>query len=416
MGGGGAMNIFESLAVALTALRANLLRSILTTLGIVIGVASVIILVALGNGATREVDKQINSLGTSMLVVFPDAMRVAGRSSGAGTAIPLSEADLQAVKDKVIGVTAISGQLDESGPVVRGNQNWTTLLSGVHEDYTTVRDWPVTSGRVLTAQDVRAGARVVLIGQTVIKQLFPGEDPVGAQIRIKNVPFEIVGVLATKGQSSMGRDQDDVMLIPITTARNRIVGKSDIQVEQVGRIYVKIDSSLNLKEAQEDIETLLRQRRKAGAGTEDNFSVRNLAEFMRARTEVLSTLSYLLGSTSAISLIVGGIGIMNIMLVSVTERTREIGLRMAVGGRRKDILTQFLVEAVALCLFGGLIGIALGVGLAAAIAYGANWPVLVSPSVLALALSAAAATGIIFGFFPAQRAARLNPIDALRSE
>jgi putative ABC transport system permease protein len=410
------MKLWESLVVALTALRANLLRSILTTLGIVIGVASVIILVAVGNGATREVDRQINSLGTSMLVVFPDSMRIAGRSSGAGTATPLSESDLAAIREKAVGVSAISGQLDESGPMVRGNLNWTTVLSGVHADYTTVRDWPVSSGRTLNAQDIRAGARVAVIGQTVVKQLFAGEDPVGAQVRIKNVPFEIVGVLASKGQSSMGRDQDDVALLPITTARNRIVGKSDIQAEQVGRIYVKIESGVDLKDAQEEIETLLRQRRKAGSNSEDNFAVRNLAEFMKARTEVLSTLSYLLGSTSAISLIVGGIGIMNIMLVSVTERTREIGLRMAVGGRRRDILLQFLVEAVALCLLGGLIGVGLGIGIAALIAYVASWPVAISPSVLALALAAAAGTGIIFGFFPARRAASLNPIDALRSE
>ncbi len=410
------MSILDSIRIALTALRANLLRSILTTLGIIIGVASVIILVAVGKGATREVDRQINALGTNMLVIFPDSMRVMGRSSGAGTAIPLSESDLQAIRSKVGGVTAISGQLDESGPIVRGNQNWTTLLSGVHADYTSVRDWPVQSGRVLNEQDIRGTARVALIGQTVVKQLFPGEDPVGAKVRIKNVPFDIVGVLSVKGQSSMGRDQDDVVLLPITTARNRIAGKSDVQVEQVGRIYLKVAPNLDLKDAQEEIEGLLRQRRRAGANSEDTFSVRNLAEFMRARTEVLSTLSYLLGATSAISLIVGGIGIMNIMLVSVTERTREIGLRIAVGARRRDILLQFLVEAVALCLLGGALGVLLGVGIAASIAYIANWPVAVGPSVIALALAAAAATGIVFGFFPARRASGLNPIDALRSE
>jgi putative ABC transport system permease protein len=214
----------------------------------------------------------------------------------------------------------------------------------------------------------------------------------------------------------MGRDQDDVMLIPITTARNRVVGKSDVQVDQVGRIYLKLDEQTDMKTAQEDIETLLRQRRKSGPNSEDTFSVRNLAEFMRARTEVLSTMSYLLGATSAISLIVGGIGIMNIMLVSVTERTREIGLRMAVGGRKRDIMRQFLVEAVTLCLFGGLIGVALGIGIAWLIAYFASWPVDVSVSVIGLAMGAAAITGIVFGFFPARRAAGLNPIDALRSE
>ncbi|OYW54514.1 MAG: peptide ABC transporter permease [Hyphomicrobium sp. 32-62-53] len=410
------MTILDSILVALTALRSNLLRSILTTLGIVIGVASVIILVAVGNGAAGEVNKQISALGTNMLVVFPDAMRVMGRSSAAGTALPLSESDLVALRDKIPGVIGVSGQIDESAPVVRGNLNWTTAVSGVHPDYTMVRDWPVAEGREINAQDVQMAARVALIGPTVAKQLFPGENPVGAEIRIKNVPFQIVGLLSVKGQSAMGRDQDDVMLIPITTARNRVVGKSDVQVDQVGRIYLKLDEQTDMKTAQEDIETLLRQRRKSGPNSEDTFSVRNLAEFMRARTEVLSTMSYLLGATSAISLIVGGIGIMNIMLVSVTERTREIGLRMAVGGRKRDIMRQFLVEAVTLCLFGGLIGVALGIGIASLIAYFASWPVDVSVSVIGLAMGAAAITGIVFGFFPARRAAGLNPIDALRSE
>jgi putative ABC transport system permease protein len=294
--------------------------------------------------------------------------------------------------------------------------NWTTSISGVHADYTFVRDWPVSEGREINTQDIRTAARVALIGATVARQLFSGENPLGAEIRIKNVPFQIVGTLSVKGQSAMGRDQDDVILIPVTTARNRIVGKSDVQVDQVGRLYVKLDEQVDIRAAQDDIENLLRQRRKTGPNNEDNFSVRNMAEFMRARTEVLSTLSYLLGATSAISLIVGGIGIMNIMLVSVTERTREIGLRMAVGGRKRDIMLQFLVEAVVLCLLGGLIGIAVGIGIAWLIAFLASWPVNVSLSVIGGAMGAAALTGIIFGFFPARRAASMNPIDALRSE
>jgi putative ABC transport system permease protein len=410
------MTLFDSIGVALAALRTNLLRSVLTTLGIVIGVASVIILVAVGTGASSEVDKQIKALGTNMLVVFPGSSRVMGRSGGAGTDMPLSEIDVAQIRDKVSGIVAVSGQVNDSGPVVRGNSNWTTTLNGVHAEYAMVRDWPIENGRDLTPADVRIGAKVALVGQTVVKELFSGEDPVGSAIRIKNVPFEIVGVLAPKGQSVMGRDQDDVVLIPITTARARVSGKSQIQNDRVGQIYIKVDSSTDMAEAQEEIETLLRQRRKARSGADDSFSVRNLAETMKARSEVLTTLSYLLAATSVISLVVGGIGIMNIMLVSVTERTREIGLRMAVGARRRDILLQFLVEAVTLCLLGGLIGVAIGLGSSAVIAFAANWPVLVSPQVLGLAMAAAAATGIFFGYFPARRAAHLNPIDALRSE
>jgi putative ABC transport system permease protein len=410
------MTLFDSLKIALTALRSNMLRSILTTLGIVIGVGSVIILMAVGAGARSEVDKRIASLGTNTLVVNSGSSRVMGRSAGMGTELPLSESDLAAIRDKVPGVIGISGQLNGSGPVVYGNLNWTTTLTGVHPDFTDVRDWTIESGRGFVPEDMRGAVKVAVIGATVAKQLFQDVDPVGAIIRVKNTPFAVIGVLAAKGQSGFGRDQDDVVLLPMPIARNQIVGKSQVQTDQVGQLHIKFDPATDLREAEDDISSLMRQRRRIQPGADDNFQVRNIAEFIKARSEVLSTMTYLLGATSIISLIVGGIGIMNIMLVSVTERTREIGLRMAVGGRQSDIMRQFLVEAVSLCLLGGLIGTALGVAAAAIISFSAQWPIVIAPSVIALAMTAAAATGIIFGYFPARRASNLNPIDALRSE
>ena len=354
-----------------------------------------------------------------MLVVFPGSQRTLGRAGGAGTTLPLSEGDMQAVRDKVLGVVAISGFLRGNAAVVRGNTNWITSVNGIHDQYLTVRDWKLSLGRDLLPDDVKTGNRVALLGTTVVSKLFPTEpdvDPTGQVIRIKNVPFTIVGVLESKGQNSFGQDQDDVIMLPITAARGRIIGRSQVINDQVGSMFIKFDDETNLTEAQEQIESVLRQRRKVQPGSEDDFNVRNLAETMRARTAALSTMSWLLAATSAIALIVGGIGIMNIMLVSVTERTREIGLRMAVGGRRRDILLQFLVEAVTLCLIGGLIGIALGILTAFVIASQGQWPVVINVDAVVIALAAAALTGVFFGFFPARRAAHLNPIDALRSE
>ncbi len=410
------MSILDSLGIALTALRANLLRSILTTLGIIIGVASVIVMVAVGAGARSEVDRQISALGSNMLVVFPGASRLLGRSGGAGTTMPLAEGDLTALRDKVPGVTHASGYLQGTAQIVRGNTNWATQVAGVHDQFFTVRDWTVATGQAFTPQEVRSGAKVAIIGQTVVQKLFPNDEPVGQMIRVRNVPFTVTGILESKGQNSFGRDQDDIVFLPITAARGRIVGKSQVINDQVGMMYVKLEEGTDLTEAQEQFESVLRQRRRIQPGAEDDFNVRNLAEFLKARTAAQTTLSWLLAATSAISLVVGGIGIMNIMLVSVTERTREIGLRMAVGGRRRDILTQFLVEAISLCLLGGLIGITLGIATAYIVGWQAQWPIVIDAQVVAVAMAAAAATGIIFGFFPARRAAHLNPIDALRSE
>jgi putative ABC transport system permease protein len=411
------MTLLDSFAVALKALRTNLLRSFLTTLGILIGIASVIILVAVGAGARLEIDKQISSLGSNMLVVFSGSGRGSGgRAGGAGTDVPLAERDLTAIRERVPGVVGISGLLSGSAAVVRGNTNWMTSVAGIHEDYLSVRDWPLAAGREPAPDEVRRGAKVALIGETVAKQLYPGEDPIGTQLRIRNVPVTIIGVLSRKGLSSYGRDQDDLVLIPMRLARGQIVGQSEVVPDQVGQVYVKLESGSDMSQAEEDIGRVLRERRRIQPGAEDDFSVRNLAETMTARSAAQQTLSYLLGATSAISLVVGGIGIMNIMLVSVTERTREIGLRLAIGARRRDILNQFLVEAVALCLLGGIIGVAIGIGGAYLVAHTAEWPVAIEPSLVLLALGTAALIGIVFGFFPARRAARMNPIDALRSE
>jgi putative ABC transport system permease protein len=410
------MSIWESIRVAISALGTHGLRSLLTTLGIVIGVASVIVMVAVGTGARSEVERQINSLGTNVLQIQPGSSRVGGRAAGAGTSLPLSDGDVAAIKDQVPGVRAITGTLTRTAPVVSGNMNWLTSVSGVHADYFTVRDWEPSSGRVFDEDEVRAGARAAVIGSTVAQQMFGPQNPLGAVVRVLNIPLTVIGVLEPKGQSTSGRDQDDIIVIPMTTARMVIVTRNKLVPAQVGAIAVKLDPDVPVATAKEEIEQILRERRRVQAGREDDFFVRDLAEYLRTRAAAQQTFGLLLGATAAISLIVGGIGIMNIMLVSVTERTREIGLRLAVGARRRDIMMQFLVEAMSLCMLGGLIGLALGLFGTMLVAFFARWPVLVNAQIVALALAAAAATGIFFGFYPARRAAALKPIEALRME
>ena len=352
----------------------------LTTLGIVIGVGSVIVMVAVGSGARSEIDKQIRNLGTNVLVVSPSARLFEGRSSGAGTNLPLSEDDLRAIEVNVPGIDAISGQLWAGAPVVHGNANFWTRICAVHSQYLAARDWLIESGRGFTEQDIAGSQRVALMGQTVIKKLFGDNDPLGAVFRIRNVPFKVIGTLVPKGQTSFGEDHDDVIIVPITTARAQLIGKHPVVSKQVGQIAIKLAEGTNLTDAQEEIEQVLRKARRVPPGDDDTFVVRNLTESMKARTAAQTTLGWLLGATAAISLIVGGIGIMNIMLVSVTERTREIGLRMAVGARRFDIMLQFLIEATTLCVLGGLIGIVVGVGAAFLTGYIAGWPILIAPA------------------------------------
>jgi len=351
-----------------------------------------------------------------LLVVNPSARLFGGRSSGAGSNLPLSEDDMHAIETKVPGVQAISGQLWASATVVYGNANFWTRIWGVHAHYLFARSWSIESGREITEQDVAGSRRVALVGMTVAKKLFGDNDPVGEVFRIRNVPFTVVGTLTPKGQTSFGHDHDDAIFVPMTTARAQLIGKHPLVPDQVGSLSVKFQEGTNLMDAQEEIEQVMRQSRRVPPGDDDTFVVGNPIESMKARTAAQMTLGWLLAATAAISLIVGGIGIMNIMLVSVTERTREIGLRMAVGARRFDIMLQFLIEATTLCLLGGLIGIVLGVGAAFVTAGIAEWPILIPPQTILLALAAAAVVGILFGFLPARRAALLSPIDALRSE
>jgi putative ABC transport system permease protein len=409
------MTPLDFIKTALQAIATNTLRSALTTLGIVIGVGSVIVMGAVGAGARSEVDRQISNLGTNVLVINSIARVYGARTSAPDSNRPLSEDDVAAIDAKVAGVVAVSGQLWASTTVVRANANMWTRIWGVHEQYLTVRNWELAVGRPLTAEDVAAGRRVALLGQSIVKKLFgDNDDPVGQMIRIADRPFTVIGTLIAKGRSISGDDLDDSILVPMTTARKQLIGWRN--VGQVGQISVKFAEGANLADAQEEIEQVLRQSRRVPPGDDDTFSVGNLTEIAKARTAAQATLSWLLGATAAISLIVGGIGIMNIMLVSVTERTREIGLRKALGARSSDITLQFLTEAVTLCMLGGLAGVALGMGAAYATANMAGWRILIAPEMVALALGAAAATGVVFGFLPARRAGRMSPIDALRSE
>lgn len=410
------MSLIEALRGALIALVANPLRSALTALGIFIGVGAVIATVAVGAGARDMVLQRIGSLGSNLLVVIAGSVNVGGVRMGGGTRLSLSEDDAIAIEAELPAIEVAAPAFRGTAQVVHGNLNWSTSVVGVTPNFMEARDWPVFSGRWLTREDVDAAAQVALIGETVALNLFPEEDPVGRVIRIRNVPMTIVGVLARKGQNMIGQDQDDVVLLPLSTAKRRVIGVTPANARSVQTILVRVRDGEDMTQAEEDVRDLLRQRHRLLEGQEDDFWIRNLAEVIETVDQSARLLSLLLASIAGVSLVVGGIGIMNIMMVSVTERTREIGLRLAVGARRRDILGQFLIEATTLAIAGGAMGIVVGTIAAMAIAAYAGWPVLIQFDAIALAVGVSAMVGIFFGFYPARRAARLDPIEALRHE
>jgi len=410
------MKLGDCFRTAIISIRLNAMRSVLTTLGIVIGVASVIVMAAIGSGARKQIEDQISALGTNMLTVSPGSARFRGRRSEAGTAKPFSDSDMEAILTQVSGVAMVTGNLNTVAPVIYGNQNWTTTVTGVNAEFPEVQDWQIADGRFFIPHEARSGVKFAVLGSSVVNKLFGAASPVGEQVRIRGVPFEVIGTMETRGQAGGFRDQDDVVFVPISTARSRLVSEKAAIPNQVGSILVKVADSRELGDVAVHVTEILRARRRIGPRREDDFSVRNLAEIVKTRRAAQQTLSWLLAATAAISLVVGGIGIMNIMLVSVTERTREIGLRIAVGARSRDILAQFLTESVVLCLVGGAIGLGLGIASTFIVATVADWPVLISAETIIIAIGASASVGVVFGFFPARKAARLNPIDALRYE
>ncbi len=410
------MKLAALLRIALRALAVNKLRSALTMLGIVIGVGAVIVMIAVGAGAQARVEEQIRALGSNLLLVMPGSTTAGGVRMGFGSGSTLTEDDVVAINREIPEALAAPA-LRGAAQVIWGNTNWSTQVFGVTPEYLDVRQWPLAAGRSFEPAEMAAAAKVCLIGATVAKQLFGAADPLDQSIRIKRVPFTVIGVLDVKGQSMMGTDQDDLVLVPIKTARSRVLGSATASRQRsVGTIWVKAADGVDTKRVEEQVRALLRQRHRIQPGADDDFSLRNLAEVMAAQEASSRVLALLLAAVASVSLLVGGIGIMNIMLVSVTERTREIGLRMAVGARTRDILGQFLVEAVTLSLIGGLIGVALGIGGALAIAELAGWRIVISPQAIALAVAFAFVIGVFFGFYPARKAARLNPVEALRFE
>lgn len=408
------MNGIATIKIAMNALNVNKMRSGLTMLGIIIGVAAVIAMLSIGAGARAQISKEISSLGSNLLMVWPGTATSGGLRIGFGTMPTLTSDDARAISEDATDVAFVAPVLNGTAQVVYGNQNWSTIVTGTTPDFFELREWHMESGRAFIQRDVDGATKVALVGQTVVENLFGHEDPVGKVIRIKKIPFKVIGVLSKKGQSPIGQDQDDSIYIPLTTAQKRLFGTAFPGM--VRMIIAKAKDPESIKSAEKQITELLRQRHHIMPGREDDFSVRNLTEMLATAEQAAKIMSILLGSIASVSLIVGGIGIMNIMLVSVTERTREIGIRMAVGARPKDILMQFLVEAVVLAVIGGGIGIVVGAMGSWLISHFTGWEVSVSLFAVILAFGFSAFVGIFFGFYPARKASLLAPVECLRYE
>ncbi|WP_295957664.1 ABC transporter permease [Rhodoferax sp.] len=408
------MNGMAALRSAWRALASNALRSLLTMLGIIIGVAAVITMVAVGRGATDRVQEQMKGLGSNIMLVLPGGATAAGVRQGAQTRSRLTEEDATAIQVEVPEVQVAAPSSRTMAQVVANNANWSTTIFGTNNDYLEAREWPLAAGRAFEEAELQGSAKVGLIGATVAQELFGDADPIDQTVRVRTVPVKIVGVLSRKGQNSMGQDQDDILVLPISTYRNRLQGGSPGNVKRVWAINVKVREGQSMQVAEDNIRELLRQRFKVEASADDTFTIRNLSEILEAQEQSSRTMTLLLAAVAGISLLIGGIGIMNIMLVSVTERTREIGLRMAVGARGRDILVQFLIEAVTLSLLGGAAGVLLGALATWAVGQWAGWQVSMTLASIALAVGFSAAVGVFFGFYPARRASLLQPITALR--
>ena len=410
------MTYGDCIIAALGAIQANVLRSVLTALGIIIGVAAVIVMISVGAGAQKQVDDVIKKLGSNLVIVVPGTTTSGGARGARGSRRTLTEDDAIAIQNEVSTVKVSAPTVRGSGQIIFGNQNWSTVIRGVTPDYGQAREWEIADGRWFSNDEVRSAAKVALIGETVSESLFGNDNPAGQIIRIKRVPFTVIGTLVGKGETPMGNDMDDVVFIPLTTAKKRTLGGRRVSGRLVGVVFVKSNSAEVVDDTIRDMTKLLRLRHKIRPGQPNDFFVRNLSSILEARANSSRVMNLLLAAVASISLIVGGIGIMNIMLVSVTERTREIGLRMAVGAKGRDILLQFVIEAATLSLIGGVIGIVFGLGGSYIIAMIGNSPAIVQPYSIFLAFGFAAAVGVFFGFYPARKAAQLDPIEALRYE